>query len=569
MKLAGKSILWGLTFVLSFVYLQICHAFHFLFIEQEHLFLYDLSYIRSTLFKIGGLSDFLADYLVQFYCIPYVGASVTSVLSVMTGIFLCLSFRKTACRICILPALIPVVVLVFSSYHEALQPEIFVSLLFMSAALCGFSSIRKGFRRVVYAACATVTLFFAAGPVAALFAVCVIIQALFESPETCLPYLIPSVLIVLLVAIGFRCQFFGELRHILLPDGYYSFLLHPESWLYATWWCFPLSMVLAMSSRFFEDCGMCRSIAAGVCSAALVSIGLYMHGCSTRQSDFYKELDYYMYKGQADRIIGACSGHKLDNYIYRNILNRALAEKGVLGDEAFNYPQSGPQSLLLEWQRIPYTMSLLSNVYFTMGHAALSRRMAFESSVSYNNSNPRMLQRLAVINLAYGQVEVAEKYLARLRKTKFYRDWALNAADDASVAELRACLPATNNLSGLEGGLETDLQLIAEANPSHKTSIQYAGMLYLLEKDMDSFASLIDKYYGSEVLPTLPRHFQEAVLVYTERDRALRLRYNIQDDISVRYEEFKNYFSANRKKPDIRSEMGRRYGDSFWYYYLY
>lgn len=577
MKTAGNSnfgrcvpyIVWGLVFVLAYWYLQHCHAFHFLFIEQEHLFLYDAEYLRSSLFRTGGLAGLTADFLIQYYCIPHVGAAVTSALSVLVGVLLYLSFRREGNVSCILPALIPVAVLVFSSYNEAFSPAALVAFLFMSAAIWGFSRIRPGTVRVVYAVCATAALFFTAGPVAALFAVCILVPALARDRSRCLPYLLPVLLVAVLVALGLRCQWFGELRHILLPDGYYTFLMHPDAWIYATWWCFPLAIVLSVSSRLLKPGKASYVFSMTVCAAALAVTGLYMHKQSTRMPDFYKELDYYMYMNQPDKVIEACRGRKLDNYVYRNILNWALARKGVLADEAFNYSQFGPQSIILDWQKIPYTMTLLSNIYMAMGHVALSQRMAFESIVSNDNSSPRMLQRLVETNLIYGQYEVADKYISRLKKTRFYRDWASSAYCNPAIEEMRRCLPADDGLSGLEGGLAQDLLRVAEANPSHTASVMYAGMLFLMEKDMESFVNMLDRYYGTDVLPSLPKHFQEAVLVYTERNRSERDRFDISDETYRRYEEFKRYFSANRKKANVRAEMGRKFGDSYWFYFLY
>ena len=96
-----------------------------------------------------------------------------------------------------------------------------------------------------------------------------------------------------------------------------------------------------------------------------------------------------------------------------------------------------------------------------------------------------------------------------------YNDKAIEA--DPVLGPKRKALPKESNLSGING-LEHDLLIRAEQDPENQLPIQFTGAIYLLSKDMKAFQRLIEKYYGTPVLPSLPVSFQEAVILLAEKD---------------------------------------------------
>ena len=233
------------------------------------------------------------------------------------------------------------------------------------------------------------------------------------------------------------------------------------------------------------------ALTAGLAVAALATV-FFSYKSSLGEKDLYKELDWYMYQDRPDDIIRVLSKTNDNNYVYQNFLNWALARKGILGDEMFNYSQTDPYSLILEWREIEYTSLLLSNIYYEMGHISLAQRMAFEANVIFDNSNPRMLQRLIQTNLIFGQYDVAEKYIARLEKSCFYRKWATDQRkflrnremilQDPELGPKARCVPHDNNLALSHNDLGWDLEEILRANPYHTATREYAGAHFLLRK---------------------------------------------------------------------------------------
>ena len=245
----------------------------------------------------------------------------------------------------------------------------------------------------------------------------------------------------------------------------------------------------------------------------------------------------------------------MNNYLYQNCQNVALAEEGKLAECLFNYPQQGLQSIYLTWDNTPYVSVLLSDVYFSMGHIAMSQRMAFESNVSGNNYNPRMLKRLVQTNIIYGAYQVAEKYIAVLEKTKYYSKWAHSqrsflgndraVESDPLLGAKRRCLFPENCLSG-KNGIDSDLKHIIDHNPAHRATIQYLGSMYLLINDIPKFESMVKRYYGTRALPSLPKAYQEGAMLYAADDTMALRRYHISDQVVREYTEFRNRKAKSR-----------------------
>lgn len=304
--------------------------------------------------------------------------------------------------------------------------------------------------------------------------------------------------------------------------------------------------------------------------------GFFAFRASKGQDDLFKELDYHMYMDEPDMILEALAKSDTDNFVYENFANWALARKGLLTENLFSYPQHNPYSLTLEWKEIKYTAVLLSNIYWSMGHTALSQRMAFEANVCYDNCNPRMLQRLVGTNLANGNYAVARKYIERLAKSRPYRRWAEGMRQfldnpsairsDAVLGPAVRGIPEENALCESKGDICWDLLRITRSDPSNTIARDYAGAWMLLAKDMDSFLPYLEEFFDGK---KLPKSFAEAVMILSEGHPELVERWGIEQAVISRYAGFKEFYSQNAKSQDIKQKMRREFGDTYWNYFLF
>ena len=452
---------WLVALAALFVFLQEYSRFHFFFIEQSQLFQFTGEYISGKLSMPGGFALTLSEFLVQFFRYPYAGAGITAVLLLFAGI----GMRGIVCRIVpdtglFLLYLIPVILLMFLhfDFNYLVFGTIAFNLMLLALYLCLRISDDKW--RMIAEIVVTPLLYGLAGAVACLFALSVLIYEFLNKT----PKFYWVLLAVLLGSLCGICSVYfallGEYRFAFLPDAYYHTALEPKSVIYYSWISFPLILIVAFLLRKRKkEIGKKTRIAGVVLQLALLFAfcwwGIPKYG--DRKSAKVKELDYYARTEQWDKILDASKG-TLTNYLNMCYLNLALAQRGELADQMFNFDQRGPQGLMVGWNKTEQISSLLSDIAFAMGNSAMAQEMAFEAyATAIGEGNPRMLKRLVQTNIIYGEYQVAEKYLNILGNTVYYKNWAdehrkflYNDAaveQDSALGSRRKCLPKENYLS--------------------------------------------------------------------------------------------------------------------------
>jgi hypothetical protein len=421
-------------------------------------------------------------------------------------------------------------------------------------------------------------LFWWGGPVTCLYAFCVFLWELLNRTRG---WYWMFLIVLEAVLIAWASVFFavsGSYKLAFLPDIYFHKGLIAPYWIYFSWISLPVVLLAAYLFRG-QTLKKRGTILADVIQLVVIiglswiSIPVYNDAKSAK----LKQLDYYARTHQWDTLIENCKGRQ-NNYLYLCYLNLALAEKGILADKAFTFDQHGEQGLFIPWNKTASTSSLLSDLHFAAGTIAVSQEKAFESYVSsLGYGNPRMLQRLVQTNLIYGEYPVAGKLLDLLGKTFYYSDWAkrhriylYNDAEvekDALLGEKRKGLPQTNSLSN-PALVESDLLAVAEQYPANRTAIEYVGTGYLLMKNLDGFEQLMNRYYQTEVLPSLPVSFQEAIIILHESKPDVWAYYHVSGSIIRRFADFKRLIQTNRQNPPV-AEATRLYGDTYWCYFMF
>jgi hypothetical protein len=572
---------WFMVFVLLFVFLQKFSQFHFYYIEQEHLFLYSKYYLYAEIAKPGGFVQLIADYLTQFFIVPYCGALIMSLLYASIGMLTAGIIKKIApySNLFVL-SLIPVITILFVHFDTNYYYSGTIAYCMMLIVLYVYFCLTGLLSRIIFLLLTSVLLFWLAGPVAFLYTVCVFLWELITQFTRAYGFMVPLLLVVALSLWSVYASIVVDYRFILLPDGYFNARLHPRSVIYFSWISIFVILILSFFLRKRASLHKGRKIIEHVCLLVIIG-GLSVYGIQKYvnfKSALFEELDFYLRTEQWDKIIDRSEG-ELKNYLYKFCLNIALAEKGELAENMFAFDQLGPKGVYLEWNRVSHISTLLSEMYFSMGHMALAQRMAFESNVSsVGGTNPRMIKRLVQTNLIYGAYPIAEKYISLLEQTKYYKNWATEqrqflwndeaVEQDPLLGMKRKCIIPDNRLAEMDG-LDADLKRIAESNPAHEASIEYVGAIYLLTKEMDYFKELVEKYYGTDVLPTLPKSFQEAVIILSEQDPEYWSTFKIPEATIRRYSDYRKQVLANKGNQGLAGLLYRAYGDTYWFYFMF
>lgn len=569
-------------FLVAAAFLQITNSFHFYYIEQLQLFRYAADYWAAQVTEVGGVAALLGELLTQYFAYPYVGPVVVAAL--LTGIFWLTAAilrriqpKREPWLLALLPAL--ALLLILFDFNYLLKGT--VAFAGMELALLGWMRLQRPWLRGITALLSVLFLYMTMGPVAGVFAVCMLLIDLFIRKEK-LSYLFDLLAIAvfaLLAWLAVETTWVRNAAFAWTAQAYYHPILTPKPEIYFAWGCLPLALVLTALWPAKTELSVRRQWIEGVVQwtlfAALcyVSIPRYAH----REAYPLKQLDYANRLGDWDEVLRLSQG-PIQNYLYLNYLNRALAEKGELGDQAFAFNQHGPQGLMVGWDKTFSVSLLLSDVYFTLGEIALSQEMAFEANVSVIGAgSPRCLMRLVQTNLIFGTYPIAEKYIRLLEQMPVYRDWAKQHRaflyNDAAVEAdpllglKRRGLPKESDLAGIHG-LEHDLLLRAEQQPEHTLPIQFVGVQRLLAKDLQGFQALIDTYYGTPALPTLPVSFQEAVIMLTEKQPERWSYYQVSQSVMNRFSEYRSLVLQNRGNTQLPLLIQRYFGSTYWAYYL-
>ena len=574
-----KAILfWIVIYCALFIFLEYGYKFHFYFYEQKYLFLFSSYYAFEKIFALGGIVDYLAAFFVQFFVYPYAGSAIVSALLIGTGILTQLFLKKaftTSNQIFLFP-LLPLIAILFIQFDFNYQLQGKIAYLLMLLALYGYVQINSLRKRLVVGAFIIPLLYITAGSVATLFTFIIVIWELLNKQPHSFYILLLAIELIIMGVMALYSGSVGEHRFFFLPDAYYPLKQSPFFVIYFSWIVLPCIVVFTFRIRKISIRGKGKYVAGLI--QIVVLIGILYWGLprySDRKSIKMKELDHYACLEEWDKIMDASKG-KLNNYLYLNYLNMALANKGILADRIFDFDQRGVLGLIVNWNKSAPISALLSDVYFSMGAIGLSQEMAFEGYVG--SENARLLKRLIQTNILNGAYLIAEKYISILEKTLYYKEWATKqrqflyndsaVCNDSLLGMKRKCLPRTNTLAQISG-IDKDLMEIIETTSSHKATIQYLGAIYLLGKDLKSFRDLIERYYGSESLPILPTSFQQAVIVYAETETSYWKRYGVEDLTIKHYQAYKQTLLKYKGRSDLKAVMFQSFGNTLWYYLMF
>lgn len=292
--------------------------------------------------------------------------------------------------------------------------------------------------------------------------------------------------------------------------------------------------------------------------------------------EFSVKVGTLAYRSQWDEVRELASKNLDTQYglYYRNL---SYAREGKLTDELLKCDQILLSDGLFLTTAIkgPY----LSKFYYTdalleMGDISQTTDCALLAQTSTPGYySTRILRRLSEISIITGDYAVASKYLSILSKTRNHRKWADNlmaCIEKDSIPEyllvLRARTSSHDRFFDLDD-IRSSLYVISSDNPRNRCAIDYLMCSCLLEKDLDNFRFLYDKFWwgGLDRYYEVPELYQEALLGDVESEESLKMilqKYNISDNVQSRFHSFMDIRSMNVAALKTHKELQ----DTYWYY---
>lgn len=228
---------------------------------------------------------------------------------------------------------------------------------------------------------------------------------------------------------------------------------------------------------------------------ALLAVALVYLTLNTRLKAAL-EVDYLVWHGRWNEVLVAAQANPRNPFVACAVA-QARYHTGRLTGELPTLPS--PQDLLLSSEQ-DQSHWKKSDLYFDLGYVNMALHHLTEA-VEFYGERPLLLQRLALVNLALGNVSTAKVYLGTLARAPFQGAWArryldqLNSdpvlAGDAEVGRLRSLMVKRDSVVALSP--DQELLMLLNANRQNRMAFEYVMTYYLLTKNLDAFVQNVSR----------------------------------------------------------------------------
>ena len=572
--------------------------------EQIQLFRFERFYFLSYLDRPGGLIEYVGAFLTQFYYYPFAGAiMLTSVLITVVLLFyhICGTCGNIG-QLFFLP-FIPAILLMTS----------FVNIFFGMPAALAIVFVLAGFRWYIalslpvrYGAgmILVTAIYFIAGGNALLLAALILIFELTclkspkEQTKTLFGYSVIQLFkfLYLFLLAGWTallpwlsCRLFYT---VTMREAYFA--LTPANFILPTidsqllWLSIPALFLiwrLKANSKITvppSSYSITRLFSYSVIQLLIVAVITVCCAYSLydRRANTINRMTFELQRGHFDSVLTVGKDNPTNNRLVFYLTNIALYESGQMPYRMFHYKQMGTAGLLLNWEFANSSILVwqLGEVYYRLGMILQAEHCSFESLVSsHKGPDVKVSQRLALANMARRDTATAEKYLRYLDLSLFYRQWARQQRANLALAMADSTfhIPDTPVPARCKDFFipyqvpEYTLLMLLESNPEHRMAFEYLMAYCMLQRDLEKVKWCMDNYYGNFDYPTIPIHYEEALLLYNNvYDEGLDffMQYPVSNATRERYDRYIQAVKAAQGNKRKFEQFQKQFSNTFWYY---
>ena len=631
-KLAGQ-LFRALPYILAavlWILLITCGQYYLRKVEDLSVFMFDWMYFREAIAIPGGFLGVAGSFFTQFLHLPWLGS--------LMWIFILLCVYQLTVRAFCIPrslmslAIIPAVLLIIGNMSLGYgvfimreQDHFFAPALGYLASLVPLFSIRR--IKTVWGKLLLLLAWTAAGyPLLGVFALtgtltaaCSVLtdsDSLRNEKITTVAVAVTLILLIPLVEYNFFTSYrLADSWRLGLPTA------SEEVWNRSIRTPLQLALlfmpVMALLSHRLKEGRRDRLIQATVFAVSAISVwGFWFKDSNFRtelamslavdrsdwqevvdifrkESDSHVKSDEKAYKARSAKLEGVKDRNErriiTDRFsnrffeptrtmvLYRDLallkMNRAL-------DEAFTMKDGGrPQKSRTQ---IPMALQSGKQLYTQYGLVNMSYRWCMEDIIEHNWSYST-LKYMAMHSVIMHETSFAQRYLNKLKKTIFYRRWAIEQeplAHDSlkmsSAEPYRNILPymcfddrMTNDMVKSETFL---MRHYNEEEPPHATpEYDRAALFWAMRiQNIPLFWNRLYLYVRSNQVEKLPRSVEEAAFLYHNLDKSgfdLPYTKEVQDS----YDAFNRFVKTNPvvELKESAYPYSRKFGKSFYYFYYF
>ncbi len=415
--------------------------------EQYQLFLFTPSYFTERISVPGGLADYAAEFITQFYYVYAIGAILLAL------VFFCLQRltwvlmrRSGVSQSWYLLSFIPAVALWALMGNENVLLSFAIALLGMEELMFHYIIVRDHSRGwvapAVYLLIAVPVGYWLFGPVVIGVALSATYnpyrpygtsqtlpeRAVKSNSQTLLtPYGWVLLSVLYFVAIVWLCGLFLQYPYYKLFGGInyfrYPGIIPVMQWIVAALFAL-LPLVVSYLPRL-EGKKAVRAEIAQLTIIMLATVPL-LHFSFDRATYKLIDYDYLVRTHQWQRIIEKAGKRQASSPMSVSCVNLALAMQGQLCDRLFEFYQNGAEGLFPTFTRDMTSPLPTAEAFYQLGMVNDAERYAFEAQEAIPNyrKSGRLTRRIAQCEIINGNYAVAAKYLRMLESSLFYRQWA-------------------------------------------------------------------------------------------------------------------------------------------------
>ena len=426
------SLLFAIIVALFWVFPYRCALS---FQEQYQLFLLTPSYFSERMSVPGGLADYVAEFIVQFYYLYAIGAILLAL------VFFCLQRltwmlmrRCGASQAWYLQSFVPAIALWAYMGNENVLLSFAIALLGMEELMLHALIVRDRCRHwgalPLYLLIAIPAGYWLLGP--AVMGIS-IVPLLPRKQKTAKPrpvvtpvgWTVASVLYF--VAVVFLCGLFLQYPYERLFGGI-NYFRYPTAIPVAQWVVealFALLPLIVSHLPQFENKKAVRVGVAQLLAIILCAVGLLRLGFDRATYELI-DYDYLVRTHQWQRIIDKAKRHQASSPMGVGCVNLALAMQHQLCDRLFEFYQNGAEGLFPTFTRDMTSPLPTAELFYQLGMINDAERYTFEAQEAIPNyrKSGRLTRRIAQCEIINGNYAVASKYLRQLENSLFYRGWA-------------------------------------------------------------------------------------------------------------------------------------------------
>ncbi|MBO5593501.1 MAG: hypothetical protein J5931_02730 [Prevotella sp.] len=477
----GLSVLVGIG-VFLFWYVAYPHALSYQ--EQYQLFLWTGDYFLERVSLPGGFADWLGESIVQFYYIEWLGALLLALL--------------------------------------------FVALQRLTLRLLRTHGDRsREFAKLT-------------GPVPVILSLLPVALLLWLMGDINVLLSLPVAIVLTLALSLFTIHFSLFTSILILPVAYW--LIGPAIWLYVIirviqigwkhlWTAGWLMVVQMMAYAWLLPQWPLQQAMTGL---SYYRIPLHYPQWSGYDKDMYEliRMDYLVRHERWDDIVRRAGEYQVHTPFWSNCVNLALSQKRLLADRMFDFYQSGEDALIMPRTRDLTSMLPSAEAFWRLGMVNSAQRYMFDTQESILNGRKsgRCTKRIAECMIVNGHYQAARKQLNLLKKSLFYRSWALEMEammkDEAAInahlvyGKLRQLRYKEDFLYSYEE-IDKMFGLLFMNNKDNRMALDYFLGQLLLKGDIKGFQQylgLAQQYGGYRQMP----------LGYQDVVRCIQMQGNVQ-----------------------------------------